>query len=77
MTRRARSPGRCMRKAGPDPRTLDAGTSPTRSTRLLLDLEDDPLRERSEYNESALAEAERAGDIESIDRLLLEAPPDQ
>ena len=40
--------------------------------RLLLDLEDDLIRERSEFNESALAEAERAGDADSIDRLLLE-----
>ena len=30
------------------------------------------LRERSDYNESALAEAERAGDKASIDRLLAE-----
>lgn len=40
--------------------------------RLLLDLEDDRIRERSEYNESALAEAERAGDSESITRLIME-----
>ena len=40
--------------------------------RLLLDLEDDRIRERSEYNESALAEAERAGDTESITRLTME-----
>ncbi|HET9757814.1 MAG TPA: DNA primase [Candidatus Limnocylindrales bacterium] len=40
--------------------------------RLLLDLEDDLVRERSEFNESALAEAERAADIEMIERLLLE-----
>ncbi len=40
--------------------------------RLLLDLEDDRIRERSEYNESALAEAERAGDAESISRLVVE-----
>jgi len=40
--------------------------------RLLLDLEDDRIRERSEYNESALAEAERAGDAESISRLVME-----
>ena len=40
--------------------------------RLLLDLEDDRIRERSEYNESALAEAERAGDSESITRLTME-----
>ena len=35
--------------------------------RLLLDLEDDRIRERSDYNESALAEAERAGDAD-VDR---------
>jgi hypothetical protein len=40
--------------------------------RLLLDLEDDRIRERSDYNESALAEAERAGDAASLDRLLAE-----
>ena len=40
--------------------------------RLLLDLEHDRIRERSEYNESALAEAERAGDSESITRLTME-----
>ena len=34
--------------------------------------EDDRVRERSEYNESALAEAERAGDTAAIERLLLE-----
>ena len=32
----------------------------------------DQLRERSDYNEAAQAEAERAGDTETIDRLLLE-----
>jgi hypothetical protein len=40
--------------------------------RLLLDLEDDRIRERSDYNESALSEAERAGDADAIDRLLAE-----
>ncbi|MGK2849598.1 MAG: DNA primase [Candidatus Limnocylindrales bacterium] len=40
--------------------------------RLLLDLEDDSVRERSDYNESALAEAERAGDTDRIERLLAE-----
>jgi DNA primase len=39
---------------------------------LLLDIEDDRVRERSEYNESALAEAERTGDTAAIERLLLE-----
>jgi len=36
---------------------------------LLLDIEDDRIRERSEYLETALAEAERAGDSDTIDRL--------
>jgi DNA primase len=40
--------------------------------RLLLDLEDDRIRERSDYNESALSEAERGGDADAIDRLLAE-----
>lgn len=39
---------------------------------LLLDLEDDRIRARSEYNESALAEAERANDTAAIERLLAE-----
>jgi DNA primase len=39
---------------------------------LLLDLEDDRIRARSDYNESALAEAERAGDTVEIERLLAE-----
>ena len=36
---------------------------------LLLDIEDDGIRERSEYLETALAEAERTGDTSTIDRL--------
>jgi hypothetical protein len=36
---------------------------------LLLDIEDDRVRERSEYIESALAEAERAGDAATVDQL--------
>jgi hypothetical protein len=36
---------------------------------LLLDIEDDRIRERSEYIESALAEAERAGDAPTVDQL--------
>ena len=38
----------------------------------LLELEDDSLRERSDYNEAAQSEAERAGDADAIERLLLE-----
>jgi DNA primase len=40
--------------------------------RLLLDMELGQLRERSDFLEAAFAEAERAGDTESIQRLQLE-----
>ncbi len=59
-------------KSGPDPRTLDAHHLDYEINRLLLELEDDRLRERSEYNEAAQGEAERAGDAEAIARLELE-----
>ena len=59
-------------KTGPDARTLDPRKLAYEITRLLLELEDDQLRERSEYNEAAQAEAERAGDTDSMERLLLE-----
>jgi DNA primase len=59
-------------KSGPDPRTLDAHQLDYEVDRLLLQLEDDRLRDRSEYNEAAQGEAERAGDAEAIARLELE-----
>jgi DNA primase len=59
-------------RPGPDPRTLDPRHLAYEITGLLLDLEDDQLRERSDYNEAAQAEAEREGDTASIERLLLE-----
>ncbi len=59
-------------KPGPDPRTLDPRHLAYEITRLLLELEDDQLRERSDYNEAAQAEAEREGDTDSIERLMLE-----
>ena len=59
-------------KSGPDPRTLDAHQLDYEVDRLLLQLEDDRLRDRSEYNEAAQGEAERAGDAEAIARLDLE-----
>jgi DNA primase len=59
-------------KPGPEPRTLTARQLAYEVTRLLLELEDDRLRERSDYNEAATAEAERANDTESIARLTLE-----
>ncbi|MEA2608494.1 MAG: primase, partial [Chloroflexota bacterium] len=40
--------------------------------RLLIDIEQVGLRDRNDYNESALAEAERANDNETIERLMLE-----
>jgi DNA primase len=59
-------------KGGPDPRGLDPRQLAYEIARLLLELEDDQLRERSDYNEAAQAEAERDGDTYSIERLLLE-----
>ncbi|HET7495898.1 MAG TPA: hypothetical protein VFJ80_10630, partial [Candidatus Limnocylindrales bacterium] len=59
-------------KAGPDPRMLEPRQLAYEITRLLLELEDDQLRARSDYNEAAQAEAERDGDADSIERLLLE-----
>ncbi len=59
-------------KGGPDPRSLDAQKLDYEVSRLLLEIEDDQLRERSDYNEAAQGEAERAGDVEAIDRLMLE-----
>ena len=40
--------------------------------RLLIDIEQIRLRDRNDYNESALAEAERANDSQAIERLMLE-----
>ena len=59
-------------KSGPEPRTLGERQLAYEIARLLLELEDDQLRARSDYNEAAQAEAERDGDTDSIDRLLLE-----
>ena len=59
-------------KAGPDARGLDPAHLDYEITRLLLELEDDQLRERSDYNEAAQGEAERAGDRDAIGRLMLE-----
>ena len=52
-----------MPSPDPDPREVNG---------LLLDLEQMQLRARSDYNKSALSEAERAGDREAIERLELE-----
>ena len=71
-TKRRRSLGRCMQSRVRTRARSTRRSSTTRSTRLLLELEDDQLRDRSDYNEAAQAEAERAGDREAIDRLMLE-----
>jgi DNA primase len=57
---------------GPSPRELDQGDVDYEFERLLLDLEEDGLEQRHDYTQEALAEAERAADRVSVDRLLLE-----
>jgi DNA primase len=59
-------------KPGPSSRGLAAPALDYEVTRLLIELEDDQLRERSDYNEAAQGEAERAADREAIERLMLE-----
>jgi DNA primase len=59
-------------KAGPDPRELGSAQLDYDISRLILELEDDQLRERSDYNEAAQSEAERENDREAIARLMLE-----
>ena len=59
-------------KPGPDARGLDPAHLDYEITRLLLELEDDQLRDRSDYNEAAQGEAERAGDRDEIGRLMRE-----
>jgi DNA primase len=59
-------------KPGPDPRTLAPSELDYEVARLLIELEDDRLRERSDYNEAAQGEAERAADRQLIERLMLE-----
>jgi hypothetical protein len=59
-------------RPGPDPRGLAAAELDYEVTRLLIEIEDDLLRERSDYNEAAQGEAERAADREAIERLMLE-----
>jgi len=52
-----------MQRPDPDPREVRG---------LLLELEHLQLRARSDFNESALSEAERAGDRDAVERLELE-----
>ena len=57
---------------GPSPRDLDEGDVDYEIERLLLDLEEDRLEQRRDFTQEALGEAERDGDREARDRLLLE-----
>ena len=59
-------------RTGPDSRTLTGAQLDYEIARLLIELEDDQLRQRSEFNEVAQAEAERDDDREAIARLMLE-----
>jgi DNA primase len=59
-------------QSGPDPRDLAPAELDYEVARLLIEIEDDQLRERSDYNEAAQGEAERAADREAIERLMLE-----
>ncbi|HEY0444397.1 MAG TPA: CHC2 zinc finger domain-containing protein [Candidatus Limnocylindrales bacterium] len=55
---------------GPSPRDLDQRDIDYEVERLLLDLEEDRFEQRRDFTQEALGEAERAGDRETIDRLL-------
>jgi DNA primase len=57
----------------PDPRALTEPELAYEIERLIIDLEERALDERSEFVGSALAEAEQAGDRDSIDALLRES----
>jgi len=59
-------------RPGPDPRTLSDRSLAYEIQRLVLELEDTEWEDRSGYNRDALVEAERDGDAEAVDRLMLE-----
>lgn len=57
----------------PNPRTLTQQELNYEVDRLVIDLEERTLDERSEFTQGAIAEAEQAGDGETAGRLLLES----
>jgi DNA primase len=59
-------------RPGPNPRDLGDRSLAYEIERLLLELDDLDWQERSGYNRDATAEAERDGDSESVERLMLE-----
>ncbi len=61
-----------LARRDPNPRELTEADLAYEIQRLTIDLEERALDERSEYLQSALAEAEQTGDRDSVDRLSLE-----
>ena len=61
-----------LARRDPNPRELSEADLAYEIERLTIDLEERSLDERSEYLQSALAEAEQTGDRDSVDRLSLE-----
>ncbi len=59
-------------REGPNPRDLSDRVRAYEVERLVLELDDAEWHERSAYNRDATAEAERDGDREAVDRLILE-----
>jgi DNA primase len=57
----------------PNPRELNPQELAYEIDRLVIDLEERALDERSDYTQNAIAEAEQAGDAETATRLLLES----
>jgi DNA primase catalytic core len=58
-----------LARRDPNPRELTEADLTYEIERLIIDLEERALDERSEYLQSELAEAEQTGDRESVDRL--------
>lgn len=59
-------------REGPNPRDLTGRSLAYETERLVLELEDAEWQERSGFNRDAIAEAERDGDREAVDRLVHE-----
>jgi DNA primase len=59
-------------RPGPNPRDLGDRALAYEMERLVLELDDAEWHERSGYNRDAMAEAERDGDADSLDHLMLE-----
>jgi len=59
-------------RPGPNPRDLGDRSLAYEIERLLLELDDIEWQERSGFNRDSTAEAERDGDADSVERLMLE-----